>query len=451
MDRPRVSLSLKEARALAVAAQGFGRRPVRPGPARLAGLLAKLGAVQLDSVNILARSHELALYSRLGPYRPADLHRVAYRRRVVFEYWGHAASWLPMAEYRWFLPRMLAHREKPRGWWADVRERHGHLAQAILERIRAQGPLMAADFTNGGRTSLRSGRDEPGLCYTGASPQTPPTGGPPASAAPDGAALDDRAGRGSWWDWKPAKLVLEDLFDQGILMVADRRAGFQRVYDLAERVLPPDVDTRPPTADEAAQHLLARAARALGVASARDLADYFRVPPPLAKPALRTLLEAGRLVPAALEGWRQPAYLPPEALAGRPRRPCHPPLFLSPFDSLIWTRDRTARLFGFDFALEIYTPEAKRRYGYYVLPLLVEGRLVGRADVKHDRPAATLVVATAHLEPGCPEGTHEAMGHALADLARFLGATRLRIDRTDPPRALTPLRRAAAPAGALPR
>ncbi len=404
-----VSLSLADARALALAAQGFGRRPARPGPARLAALLVRLGAVQLDSVNVVARSHELAVYSRLGAYRPADLHRVAYRRRVVFEYWGHAASWLPMAEYRWFLPRMLAHRERPRGWWSEVRQRHGHLAGPILARIRDEGPLTAAAFE------------------------------------------DDRKGRGSWWDWKPAKLVLEDLFDQGVLMVADRRHGFQRVYDLAERVLPPDVDTRPPAAIDAAAHLMARAAAALGVATARDLADYFRVRPPHAKPALAALVESARLVPARVEGWRQPAYLPAEALDGRPRRPRHPPVLLSPFDSLIWTRDRTARLFGFDFALEIYTPEAKRRYGYYVLPLLADGRLVGRADVKHERTDGTLVVAAAHLEPGCPAETAEAMGRALADLAAFLGATRVRVLRADPARDLRALRAAVALAqGALP-
>lgn len=403
---PPLPLSLDEARRLAVAAQGFGARPARPGPARLSATLARLGAVQLDSVNVVARSHELALYSRLGPYRPADLHRVAYRRRAVFEYWGHAASWLPMAEYRWFLPRMLARRERPRGWWADVRERHGHLAGAILARIRNEGPLTAAAFE------------------------------------------DDRRGRGSWWDWKPAKLVLEDLFDQGILMVADRRHGFQRVYDLAERVLSPGTDTTPPAPDEAARHLLLRAAVALGVATARDLADYFRVPPAEARPALAALVEMGRLVRAAVEGWRQPAYAAAETLAAGPRRPRHPPVLLSPFDSLVWTRDRTARLFGFDFALEIYTPETKRRYGYYVLPLLVAGRLLGRADVKHDRSSATLVASAVHLEAGCPDGTPEAMGTALADLARFLGAARLRVARADPPRALAAVRRAATAANA---
>ncbi|HEX7127761.1 MAG TPA: crosslink repair DNA glycosylase YcaQ family protein [Thermodesulfobacteriota bacterium] len=397
-----VSLSLDDARALALAAQGFDRRPARPGPGRLAALLVRLGAVQLDSVNVVARSHELAVYSRLGAYRPADLHRVAYRRRAVFEYWGHAASWLPMAEYRWFLPRMFARRERPRGWWAEVRERYGHLAAPILARIRDEGPLTAAAFE------------------------------------------DERKGRGSWWDWKPAKLVLEDLFDQGLLMVADRRHGFQRVYDLAERVLPPDVDTRPPSAAESAAHLVARAAAALGVATARDLADYFRLPPHDTKPALAALVEAGRLVPARVEGWRQPAYLPAEAFAVRPRRPRHPPVLLSPFDSLVWTRDRTARLFGFDFAIEIYTPEAKRRYGYYVLPLLVDGRLVGRADVKHERADGTLVAAAIHLEPGCPAGTAEAMGRALADLAAFVGARRVHVHRAEPARALGAVRAAAA-------
>lgn len=402
--QPALPLALGEARALALAAQRVGPRPARAGPARLARLLADLGAVQLDSVNVVARSHELVAFSRLGPYHPADLHRLAYRERVVFEYWGHACSWLPMAEYRYFLPRMASRRAAPRGWWRGARERHGHLAGAILDRIRQEGPLSAAAFE------------------------------------------DPRGGRGTWWDWKPAKLVLEDLFDQGLLMVADRRAGFQRVYDLAERVLPAGTDTREPTAEEAARHLVARAALALGVATARDLADYFRLPPGEARPALASLLEAGRLVQVAVEGWRQPAYASAGALSSRPRPPRHAPTLLSPFDSLVWTRDRTARLFGFDFALEIYTPAARRRYGYYVLPLLWDGRLVGRVDAKHDRAAGTLLVPAAHLEPDAPDGAVEATGSALADLARFLGAGRVRIARAEPRAALAPLRRACAPA-----
>jgi uncharacterized protein YcaQ len=396
-----LDLSLDDARALALGAQRLGPRPARVGPARLARALTDLGAVQLDSVNVVARSQELVLFSRLGPYRPADLHRVAYRERHVFEYWGHAASWLPMAEYRWFLPRMRRHRERGRRWWGEVRSRYGHLAEGILARIRDEGPLAAAAFE------------------------------------------DPRPARGSWWDWKPAKLVLEDLFDQGILMVADRRSGFQRVYDLAERVLPPGIDTREPTAEEAARHLLARAAESLGVATARDLADYFRVPPAEARPAFAALLDEGRLLRARVEGWRQPAFVP-AALAGlRPRRAAHPPLLLSPFDSLVWTRDRTARLFGFDFALEIYTPAAKRRYGYYVLPCLVDGRLVGRADVRHDRAAGLLVAITAHLEAGRPLEAAAAMGAALADLARGLGASGVRVEQTRPAAALRTLRAAA--------
>jgi uncharacterized protein YcaQ len=395
------TLALSEARALALAAQRIGARPPTAGRARIARCLTDLGAVQLDSVNVVARSQELALFSRLGAYRPADLHHVAYRAKVVFEYWGHAASWLPMAEYRYFLPRIRRHRERGRGWWRDARERYGHLADEIVARIRAEGPLLASAFD------------------------------------------DPRASRGSWWDWKPAKLVLEDLYDRGVLMVADRRAGFQRVYDLTERVLPAWVDTREPPDDEAACHLLARAASALGVATARDLADYFRLSPAEAKPALAALVESGALVRVAVEGWRQVAYVPAALLHTRIRDPRHPPVLLSPFDSLVWTRDRTARLFGFAFALEIYTPAPRRRYGYYVLPLLVDGRLVGRVDARHDRASAALVVPAAHLEAGCPDGTPDAMGAALADLACFLGAARVRVARSDPARALPAVRASA--------
>ena len=391
-------LSLREARALTLRAQAVGARPRHAGPAALRRLLLQHGNVQLDSVNAVARTHELVPFSRLGPYDPADLRRLVYRERLMFEYWGHAMSWVPMAEYRYFLPRMERRRAEPRGWWGDVRAQFPELYPAVLARIRDEGPLAASDFE------------------------------------------DPRPGRGSWWDHKPAKLVLEDLFDQGILMVADRRSGFQRVYDLAERVLPPQIDVRRPSDAEAWRHLLLRGARALGVGTLRDLADYFRLRLGEAKPALRSLLEAGELVPVAVEGWRAPAYAPPEALHRPPRRPRHPPTLLSPFDPLLWERSRAERLFGFEYRIEIYTPEPKRRYGYYVLPLLADGALVGRLDVRNDRATRTLYVPVAYLEPGVNQSVGASMASALRDLARFLGAERVLVDRTDPARLLEPLR-----------
>jgi uncharacterized protein YcaQ len=285
---------------------------------------------------------------------------------------------------------MERRRAEPRGWWGDVRAQFPELYPAVLARIRDEGPLAASDFE------------------------------------------DPRPGRGSWWDHKPAKLVLEDLFDQGILMIADRRSGFQRVYDLAERVLPPGLDLGRPSDQQAAQHLLLRGARALGVGTARDLADYFRLRPQEAKPALAALLKDARLVPVAVEGWREPAYSPPELLDGSLRRPRHRPVLLSPFDPLVWERSRAERLFGFEYRIEIYTPEPKRRFGYYVLPLLADGTLVGRVDARNDRAARTLNVPAAYLEANVGERAAPAVASAIADLAHFLGAQRVTIGRTDP-------------------
>jgi uncharacterized protein YcaQ len=392
---PAEPLSLREARAISLRAQAVGPWPRPVGRAALRRLLLQHGNVQLDSVNAVARTHELVPFSRLGPYRTADLHRVVYHEKLMFEYWGHAMSWVPMAEYRYFLHRMERRRSEPRGWWSDVRDRFPDLYPHVLDRIRAEGALATSDFE------------------------------------------DPRDSRGSWWDLKPAKLVLEDLFDQGILLVAERRSGFQRVYDLAERVLPAGLDLSRPSDEEAAQHLLLRGARALGVATLRDAADYFRLR--FAKPALAALVERGALVAVAVEGWREPAYAPPDLLGGHPRRPRHRPVLLSPFDPLVWERNRAARLFGFEYRIEIYTPEPKRRYGYYVLPLLVDGALVGRVDARNDRATQTLMAPAVHLEPGISPALAPAVASALGDLAAFLGAERIEVGRTDPPGLLAPL------------
>jgi uncharacterized protein YcaQ len=243
-----------------------------------------------------------------------------------------------------------------RGWWVDIRQRHQHLYGPVLDRIRAEGPLAASAF-----------RDP---------------GGPR---------------RGSWWDWAPAKHVLEDLFDQGTLLVHDR-VNFERRYDLAERVLPPGTDTSEPAAAEAALELTLLAARALGVGTAADLADYYRLRPVDAKAALAEAVAAGLLQQVTVAGWAKPAYLLPGTAV--PHRVAHPPVLLSPFDSLIWSRERTERLFGFTYRLEVYVPAPKRVHGYYVMPVLADGRLVARLDPKHDRRAGRLVLQRFHIEDG---------------------------------------------------
>jgi uncharacterized protein len=365
------ALSPDQARRVALAAQGLAApaRATPAGPAALRATLGRLGAIQIDSINVVARSHELVLAARVGPHDRGAFDRVVYRRRAGFEYWGHAASFLPMDRFRLCLPRMRRLTAATRGWWADIRRRHQHLYGPVLERIGAEGPLAASAF-----------RD------------------------PDGPR------RGSWWDWAPAKHVLEDLFDQGTL--------------LAERVLPPGVDTSEPTAAEAALELTLLAARALGVGSAADLADYYRLPSAEARAALVEAVAAGLLQEVAVAGWTRPAYLLPGTPV--PRRVSHPPVLLSPFDSLVWSRERTERLFGFRYRLEVYVPAGKRVHGYYVMPVLADGRLVARVDPKHDRQAGALVLRRFHVEDGIdPNFAVAATATAAGRLAAHLGATQV--------------------------
>jgi uncharacterized protein YcaQ len=351
-------LSRDQARRVALAAQGLAApaRATRAGPATLRATLERLGAIQIDSINVVARSHELVLHARAGPHDRSAFDRLVYRRRAGFEYWAHAASFLPIDRFRLCLPRMRRLASSTRGWWGDIRQRHRHLYGPVLDRVRAEGPLAASAF-----------RDP---------------GGPR---------------RGSWWDWAPAKHVLEDLFDQGTLLVHDR-VNFERRYDLAERVLPPGTDTSEPTAAEAALELTLLAARALGVGTAADLADYYRLRPADARAALAEALAAGLLREVAVAGWAKPAYLPPGT--GVPRRVAHPPVLLSPFDSLIWSRERTERLFGFTYRLEVYVPAGKRVHGYYTLPLLLDGRLVARVDPKYERQTGVLILRRLTIEDG---------------------------------------------------
>jgi len=395
------SLTLDQARRIALAAQGLAAPPRRTagGQAALRAALDRLGAIQIDSINVVARNHELVLAARAGAHDPAAFERLVYRRRAGFEYWGHAASFLPIGHYRLFLPRMRRMAVITRGWWVDVRKRNAALYGPVLDRIRAEGPLAASAF-----------RDPSG-------PR-----------------------RGTWWDWAPAKHVLEDLFDQGTVLVHDR-VNFERRYDLAERVLPAGLDTSEPKAAEAALTLTVLAAGALGVGTAADLADYFRLRSEDARPALAEAVGSGLLDEVAVAGWAKPAYLVPGTRV--PRRVAHPPVLLSPFDSLIWSRERTQRLFGFRYRLEVYVPAAKRVHGYYTMPVLHRGELVARVDPKHDRPAGRLLLRALHLEDG--RGRADAVtatAVAAIRLATHLGADRVEAGDAMPARLARELRTA---------
>lgn len=385
------TLSLRDARRIAIAAQGFGAPPSTaesPVEARHARrMIDRLGLIQIDSVNALVRSHYLPLFSRLGTYESGLLDRLAYdgRRRALFEYWGHEASLIPVAQqplFRWRMERA----ERGEGTYGALarfaREKRAYVDQVLAE-VAARGPMGASELSEAGR------------------------------------------GAGGWWGWSDGKRALEHLFWAGRVTTAARR-GFERLYDLTERVLPAAVVNAPtPSAEEAQRALLRIGARAHGVATERDLRDYHRLPTADAKARIAELVEAGDLLPVTVQGWDQPAFLSPDAR--RPRRTTANAL-LSPFDSLIWERQRTERLFGLRFRLEIYTPAEKREHGYYVLPFLMGERIAARVDLKADRKAGALLVQAAHAEP---EETHGPVAEALAvelrRLAGWLGLERVTV------------------------
>jgi len=378
-------LSAATARRIALAAQGFGeRRPVGRVDRRHARrVFQHVQLVQIDSVNVLVRSQELPLFARLGPHR-RDLIPAMAADGELFEYWGHEASLIPVERQPLLRFKMEQARRGERLWPGMarlLRDRPEYLA-AVLDEVKARGPLRAGDLRDGGPR-----RREP------------------------------------WWSWDDAKVALELLFWMGDVS-ARRLSNFERVYDLTERLLPAAVLQQPtPSEQESRRALLALSAEALGVATARDLCDYFRLNIPKSRPALAELVEDGRLVPVEVEGWAQPAYLHPVARV--PRRIAARAL-LSPFDSVVWDRDRTERLFGFRYRIEIYTPAPKRRYGYYVLPLLLGDELVARVDLKSDRAASALLVQAAWGEPGVFEDeVAEELFEELVELGRWLGLERV--------------------------
>ncbi|MFO1068485.1 MAG: crosslink repair DNA glycosylase YcaQ family protein [Geminicoccaceae bacterium] len=387
-------LSAEEARRIALAAQGLAAARPRgaPSAAAIARTVGRLGLLQLDSVSVLVRAHYLPLFSRLGGYDREILDAMAAhdgpaggaRKRSLFEYWAHEASLLPLAFQplvRWRMERASSGEgvwKSIAGWGRD----HPEIAERVLREVAARGPLGVSDLEQAGRRS------------------------------------------GPWWGWNDGKLALEWLFATGRLTAAGRR-GFERLYDLPERVFPTTV-LRAPTPAEADAHrtLLQHAATALGVATAGDLIDYFRLPV-AAKGRIPELVELGAIRPVSIDRWKSPAYL--AADADMPRRATATTL-LSPFDPLVWERARAERLFGFRYRIEIYTPAAKRQHGYYVLPFLHRGRMAARVDLKAERASRTLRVQAAHLEPGGKAlEVAEALRAELRQLATWLDLDHLAV------------------------
>ncbi|WP_447768853.1 winged helix-turn-helix domain-containing protein [Pseudomonas kilonensis] len=386
-----LSFTLKQARRLALAAQGFDGRspPASVQPSRLNRLIERLGVLQIDSVNALVRSHYLPLFSRLGHYNRDLLDQAAWsqgRRRTLFEYWGHEASLLPMSMYplmRWRMDRASG----GEGIYQQL-ARFGQERQDVIRRVLAavqeQGALGAG--------SLSTRKEK----------------------------------AGPWWDWSAEKHALEWLFAAGEVTVAGRR-GFERLYDLPERVLPAAILQQPlPDEAQAQRGLLMHAADALGIATEKDLRDYFRLAPADCRGRLAELEEAGELLRCQVQGWKQPAWCRPAAKI--PRKVAASAL-LSPFDSLVWERGRTERLFDFRYRLEIYTPVHKRVYGYYVLPFLHHERIAARVDLRAERALGQLAVHAVHEDAsGLDEEGMQALALNLRRMARWLGLERVQLN-----------------------
>jgi uncharacterized protein len=389
-------LSKSVARALALRAQLLdGEAGLPPGKDGVLRTIDQLGYVQIDTIAAVKRSHHHTLWTRHPDYGEDQLHDLQARDRLIFEYWGHAMSYLPISDYRFSLPRMCNFRNPRHAWVSRRLEGCAHLLDPVLERVRQEGPVSTKDFTAPGEEK-----------------------------------------RGTWWDWKPAKFALEFLFWRGDLMISERR-NFQKFYDLTERVLPAGVDVTMPTDGEVGRFLVRRALRACGIVREKDIQGFLQ--PVGARDsewraagsrvivkALRDLVQAREIRPVTVEGEENVAwYAPWEAVESPPvvQRGAGRVFLLSPFDNLVIRREWLSKLFNFDYTLECYLPEAKRKHGYFVFPILWGDALVGRLDPKADRQANTLIIRNLAFEPGflVSDEFLAQLQESLAAFARFNG------------------------------
>ncbi|MES2014869.1 MAG: crosslink repair DNA glycosylase YcaQ family protein [Pseudomonadota bacterium] len=399
-----LSLTPGAARALHLAAQGMLQpRRRKAVKADLMDSIRRMGVLQIDTISVVARSPYLVLWSRLGDYDPDWLGEHLAEGKL-FEYWAHEACFVPIEDYRWLRHRMLD--PAAMGWkysetW--MRERAGEVA-GVLAHIRQNGPTRSSDFERS-----------------------------------DGQA-------GGWWEWKPEKRSLEVLFTSGALMIA-RRHNFQRVYDLAERVHPNWHDRDLPAMEQTRRQLALQAVKALGVCKGGWVADYYRTRRPHAD--LAALVASGELLQAAVQGWDEPAYIHPEHLelaqqAANGQLVASVTSLLSPFDPIVWDRRRALELFGFDYRLECYTPAPKRRYGYFTLPILRRGALVGRVDAKAHRRDGVFEIKALELEPGVRVSARFCadIAQAILRCARWHACPEVLLTRTVPDSFAPPLQAA---------
>lgn len=388
------TFTLDTVRLLLLAVQGLIKPPAHPAnKVDVLAAIRRMGALQIDTIHVVARSPYLVLFSRLGNYNPTWLEELEAEGKL-FEYWSHAACFLPIEDYPLYVSRMQKHIQ--RYYTPEWGAQHQATIDVVMGRIQAEGEVRSVDFE---RTDGK---------------------------------------KGSWWDWKEEKRVLEYLHTVGELMIA-RRERFQRIYDLRERIFPDWNPTQALPLEEAEDELAVRSVQLLGAAPARWVPDYFRLPKQGMAMRLERLAEAGRLIRITVEDREEPWYLHPENLALAEYAamgeisPTYTTL-LSPFDPLIWDRERTRTLFNFDFSLECYLPQPKRRYGYYLLPILYEGQLIGRLDAKAYRKEGIFEVKSLYLEPKAPLTMDAAasVGAAVQRCADWHCTPRVEIRRSEP-------------------
>ncbi len=390
------SLSLESARELAIRSQLLdGVAELSAGKRGVEQAIDRLGYVQIDTISVIERAHDHTLWTRVPGYRQRELQQLLAVDRKVFEYFAHGASYLPIEDYRFYLPRMRRNRESPRPGTRDWVQSNRKVLNDVIDRIRSEGPLASSDFE-----------------------------------APKGHKSS------GWWNWKPAKEALEVLHARGELMIVERR-NFQRVYDLTERVLSAEIDTRMPTAEEHGRFLVRRALSAHAIATPQEISSHIRwTRLATVRKALTQLQETGEVIQIDSTGWSdEPNYAWTASLKDAGQTEPDPRLeLLSPFDNLVIDRDRIRRLFGFDYRLECYTPAAKRKFGYFVLPVLWGSRLVARLDPKADRQRELLQIRNLVVETGFRlslEFKH-ALAQRLIELAEWNGCDQLEFQRTEP-------------------
>ncbi len=395
-----ISISKKQARKIILQSQLLANNHKQKAEGNLLSIIDSLGYVQIDTISVINRAHHHILRTRDSSYKEADLHSLQTKQRAVFEYWGHAMSYLPIKDYRYYLPKMRKF-ENPSSNWGNMMLQKGQDAmQMVIDRIKAEGPLSAKDFKT------------------------------------------DKIKGGAWWDWKPAKIALELLFWKGNLMINERK-NFQKYYDLKERVLPDDIDTTYPSDDELSEFLIFKALTALGVSSEKEIrkflqpgtirdADIQMIGSEKVKTKLKQLQEDKKIIPLKIENNKTIYYMLKEKqdildLSLSNSQKIH---LLSPFDGLIIQRERVKTFFDFDYSIECYVPEPKRKYGYFVLPILWKDKLIGRIDPKADRKNKTLIINNLYFEPSFKEIDDflPLLKNKLTEFATFNGCEKLDFD-----------------------